>query len=361
MRVFVTGGSGFVGGHVIEALAGEHEVVAMARSEGSAARVRELGATAVRASLEEVGPEHLHGIDAIVHAAAFVEEYGPRSAYERANVAGTDRLLDAARAAGVERFVLVSTNAVAIDGRGQREVDETAPYTGLRWFSYGRTKAESERRVLAANADGFTTVAIRPCFVWGPRDTTLLPALRRMADEGSFVWIDGGRARVSTTHVDNLVRGIVRALQGEARAIGGRAYFVADDGDTDVRGLLGGLARVGGFELAERSVPGAVVRALAWTLEGVWRLLGRAAPPPVTRMAALVMSHDMTVSTARARAELGWAPVIDREEGLAALVSPREVVDPEGGDGLDRFVGPTSRRVGAATRSPATAPDPTRA
>ena len=101
MRVFVTGGSGFVGGHVSEALAAEHEVLAMARSERSAAKVAAFGATPVRCSLEDIGPGHLDGVDAVVHAAAFVEEWGTAEDFFAANVGGTEAVLAAARAAGV--------------------------------------------------------------------------------------------------------------------------------------------------------------------------------------------------------------------------------------------------------------------
>ena len=230
MKVFVTGGSGFVGGHLIERLAQQHEVFALARSEVAANKVAAFGATPVRASLASISAEHLRGMDAVIHAAAHVEEWGPEEAYWEANVVGTQRMLDVARAASVGRFVLVSTNATVFDRLGQRDVDETHAYPAHAGFPYGLTKAGAERRVLAANAPGFTTVSVRPCFVWGPRDTTLLPALRRMADQGGFVWLDGGRAQVSITHVGNLVEALVCALSSGR---GGEAYFVADPEPTE--------------------------------------------------------------------------------------------------------------------------------
>ncbi|MEZ4318937.1 MAG: NAD-dependent epimerase/dehydratase family protein [Myxococcota bacterium] len=318
MRVFVTGGSGFVGGHVIEALSRSHEVLAMARSAKSAEVVERLGARAVRTDLDRIDASVLAGVDVVVHSAAYVEEWGPEEAYWSANVGGTDRMLEAARAAGVKRFVLVSTNATVFDGKGQLGVDETLAAPVHDRFPYGASKAEAERRVLAANTDGFTTIAVRPCFVWGPRDNSVLPALRRMVSEGSFVWLDQGRAQVSTTHVDNLVHAIECALTGGR---GGQAYFVADDGDTDIRGFISGLAESDGLVLPGRSVPSWLVRGLARTLETTWRLLGLKGTPPVTLMAARLMSSDMTVRSDKARAELGWAPVVDRVGGLAAMAA----------------------------------------
>src|SRR5688572_33468568 len=118
MRVFVAGGSGFVGGHVIEGLvAAGHEVRAMARSERSAEVVRRYGAVPMAADLDTVGAQHLEGVDAVVHAAAEVAETGPWERFYRGNVVGTERMLAAARAAGVGRFVHVGTEAAVFDGR----------------------------------------------------------------------------------------------------------------------------------------------------------------------------------------------------------------------------------------------------
>lgn len=320
MNVFVTGGSGFVGGHLIEGLVrAGHRVRALARSERSAAVVRGYGAEPVSADLATLQASALEGSEAVVHAAAFVEEWGTRAQFWEANVEGTTRVLEAAKAAGVRRFVHVGTEAAIFEGRDLVDVDETAPYPARQWYLYSETKAEAERRVLAANAVGFSTVSVRPRLVWGPRDTSVLPAVLRMAHEGSFAWLDQGRARTSTTHVDNLVHALVLALtEGE----GGRAYFVADDGTRTVREFLTALAASEGVTLPSRSIPGRLARGLALAVEGAWRALGIRKAPPMTRFAVDMMSRTVTVSTARAREELGYRPIVSVEEGLRALQKP---------------------------------------
>lgn len=317
MRVFVTGGSGFVGGHVIEALAAAgHDVVAMARSERSEEAVRRFGATPVRCALGAVPAEALEGVDAIVHCAAFVEEWGTRAQFWEGNVEGTTQLLEVARAAGVARFVHIGTEAALFDGRDLIGVDERAPYPARQRFLYSETKAEAERRVLAANGPGLTTISLRPRLVWGPRDATVLPVVLRMAREGSFAWLDGGRARTSTTHVANLAHAVQLAL---TRGRGGEAYFVADDGERTLREFLSALAATEGVRLPERSVPGALARPLAAAIEGAYRLFGVRRAPPMSRFAVSMMSRTVTVKTDKARDELGYAPVVSVEEGLAAM------------------------------------------
>jgi len=317
MHVFVTGGSGFVGGHLIEALVREgHTVSALARSEASGKGVAALGARPVRADLSTLEAHHLAGAQAFVHAAAFVEEWGTRAQFWAANVEGTRRALDAAAGAGVARFVHVGTEAALFDGHDLVDVDESQPYPVRQRYLYSETKAEAERLVLAADRPGLSTVSIRPRLVWGPRDTSVLPAIVRMARAGSFSWIDGGEARTSTTHVDNLVSALCAALSGGP---GGRAYFVADDGERTMRTFLTALARTAGVELPARSVPSWLARPLASAVEGTFRLVRARRTPPMTRFAVHMMSCSVTVRTERARRELGWAPVIGVEEGLRRL------------------------------------------
>ncbi|MCA8886957.1 MAG: NAD(P)-dependent oxidoreductase, partial [Hyphomonadaceae bacterium] len=223
MRIFITGASGFVGGAAAKYLAEHgHDARAMSRSEKSDAKIRALGATPVRCDLEDVSAAHIGDAEAIVHCAAFVEQWGPVDAWKRFNIDGTDRMLKASRAAGAKRFIHISTESVLWRGQHLRGVDETYPRAPNSPYPYSWTKARAEELVEKANTEAFQTIILRPRFIWGPGDTTLLPTIEHMTKTGQWTWINNGRAKTSTTHIANPVHAIDLPL---TRGNGGQPYF----------------------------------------------------------------------------------------------------------------------------------------
>ena len=317
MRIFVTGASGFVGGAATQALGlAGHTVRAMSRSAKSDPLIAERGGTPVRCDLEDVTAAHIGDAEAIVHCAAFVEQWGPVEAWKRFNIDGTARMLAAAREAGAKRFVHISTESVLWRGQHLRGVDETYPRAPDSPYPYSWTKARAEELVEAANTPAFQTIILRPRFIWGPGDTTLLPVIEHMAKSGQWQWIDGGRAKTSTTHIANLVHAIELAL---TKGNGGQAYFILDDGVRTMKEIISGIAATRGITLPEKSVPSWAADTLAALAAGAWRPFNLKGEPPVTRFGAMIMSRDSVLIDAKARREMGYAPVISVEEGLRQL------------------------------------------
>jgi len=316
MRIFVTGGSGFVGGAAIKHLVAQgHSVRAMSRSEKSDAVINALGATPVRCDLEDVAATHVGDADAIVHCAAFVEQWGPVEAWKRFNIDGTDRMLKASREAGAERFIHISTESVLWRGQHLRGADETYPRARNSPYPYSWTKARAEELVEQANAPAFQTIILRPRFIWGPGDTTLLPTIEHMTKTGQWMWINNGQAKTSTTHIANLVHAIELAL---SKGNGGQAYFVLDDGVRTMKEMISSIAATRGITLPDKSVPSWLADTLAGVMEGAWRTFNLKGEP-LTRFGAMIMSRDSVLIDAKARREMGYAPVISVEEGLRQL------------------------------------------
>jgi nucleoside-diphosphate-sugar epimerase len=316
---FVTGGSGFVGGRLIERLRdGGHTVRALARSPASAERVRARGAEPVAGDLADVAAMQAgaDGCELAFHAAATLGDWGRPEDFEAGNVEGTRNALRACERAGVRRFVHVGTEAALMAGQPLVQVDETAPLRPDSPVLYSSTKARAEQAVLSASHDGFQTVVVRPRFVWGVGDTTLLPVMVELVRSGRFAWIAGGRHRTSTTHIDNTVEGLVLAA---ARATPGNAYFVTDGEPVVFREFVGELLATQGVAAPTRSVPAAVAGALAGAGEVLWRRLPLPGQPPLTRFAYWVSSQECTIRIDKAREQLGYAPVKSITDGLAEL------------------------------------------
>jgi nucleoside-diphosphate-sugar epimerase len=313
---FVTGGSGFIGGALIRRLTSDGwSVRALARADGSAAKVEAAGAAAVRGDLDDrdslrAGAE---GCEVAFHAAASTAEWGPWEDFKRINFGGTERALAACREAGVRRFVHVGTEAALIAGQPLVNVDETAPLRPDSKGHYPASKAMAERAAIDANGDGFETVVVRPRFVWGPGDTTLLPVLVDAVKSGRFAWVGGGRHLTSTTYIDNTVEGLVL---GAERGRPGQAYFVTDGDPVVFREFVGDLIRSQGVEPPERNVPAPVARAVATVSETLWKVLPLRGSPPISRFPVWVASQECTIDISKARRELEYRPIVTIEEGL---------------------------------------------
>jgi nucleoside-diphosphate-sugar epimerase len=319
MKAFLTGGSGFIGGALIERLRSEGwEVRALARSDAAEAAVRERGASPVRGDLGDADALEggSVGCDVCFHAAAKVEDWGDPADFERLNVAGTANVIAAARAAGVRRLVHVGTEAALTAGQALVGADEGAPLRPDSPFLYSSSKAKAEQLMRDANGDGLETVVVRPRFVWGRGDTTLLPAIVDLVRSGRFRWIAGGRHLSDTTHIDNTVEGL---WLGATRAPAGGVYFVTDGEPVVFREFVTQMLATQGVDVPDKSIPAGVATAAAVAAEGTWRLLRRPGAPPLTRFAVWVSSKECTLDISRARAELGYAPVRTREEGLDEL------------------------------------------
>ena len=317
---FVTGGSGFIGGALIRRLVREGWAVrALARSDGAAAKVTADGAEAVRGDLSDTADMAIgaRGAEVAFHAAATLGDWGRRAEFVAGNVDGTQHVVDAARRAGVRRLVHVGTEAAVLAGDRMVMIDERQPLRPDSPALYSSTKALAEALVLAANGEGLETVVVRPRFVWGRGDTTLLPMLGAMVREGRFAWIGGGRHLTSTAHIDNTVEGL---MLGADRGTPGNAYFVTDGTPVVFREFVTRMLATQGLEPPGRSIPRPAAHALAVAGETAWGALPLPGRPPLTRFAYWVSALETTIDISRARAELGYAPVTTIDEGLAEMM-----------------------------------------
>lgn len=308
----MTGGSGFVGRELIRALIERGvEVVALARSDAAVETVMKAGAKPVRGDLSEVDAIYggMTGCDVVFHAAAHVKDHGKLDEFMTINVGGTKTVLGCARHAKVKRFVHISSEAVLANGRPIVRADEATPYPPDPTGPYALTKGLAERAVLEANGPDLETVVVRPRFIWGKGDTSVLPTLVDTVKRGRFGWIGGGHYLTSTCHVANVVEG---ALLAAERGTPGSVYFLTDGAPVEFREFITRLLATQHVDAGTREVP-------RWLAKTAATLTGWMANPPVTKSALALVGHEVTVVDDKARRELGYAGRKSIDEGLAEM------------------------------------------
>jgi nucleoside-diphosphate-sugar epimerase len=330
-RCLVTGGAGYLGRHLVRALS---DLGCEVRSLDAAPWPESPAATPKPDRLDQrlgdVRDRHAveaacQGIDTVFHAAAALSFAGlaPASVRERVssiNVGGTEVVIDACRAQSVGRLVYTSSLNVALD-RELLEADETAPYAETWVDLYGPSKARAERAVLGADQPGgLRTTALRPGGIWGPGGGGyMIRAFLEQLAAGRFVaTIGDGTAVVDNTHVHSLVRAellAAQALATEPARAGGRAYSITDDERINGIEWFRPLAEGLGQPWPSRRVPGGLMYAVAWLGE-LAHLLG-AAEPAVTRIGVLKLIRGSSFRIDRAREELGYEPLVGRDQGIA--------------------------------------------
>lgn len=311
-RVLVTGATGFLGGAVLQRLG--RKAVGQGRNRRGLQALSDRGLNAVQWSLPDQAPDipELKDIRAVVHCAGLSAPFGPRRAFHRANVLGTRAVLDFARGAGVERFVLVSSPSVYFALKDQLDLREDTPLP--RPFTpYAESKIKAEALVRALPDIG--SIILRPRGLYGAGDTALLPRLLKAANAGALPYFRGGSARIDLTYIDDAVDAVLAALEADDAALG-QTFNVSGGEVVPVSEIVEGACAHAGVTPRWRRMP---LRPALWaarTAEAAARLSPVQREPLVTRYALGLFAFEQSLNIDGAKARLGWAPQVRFAEGL---------------------------------------------
>ena len=315
--IFVTGATGFVGSHLIQAcLARGDTVRALVRANSDIAALKHAG---VSLSIGDLGedplPAHaLDGVDVVVHCAAKVGDWGDVEAYRRVNVEGLRKLLDACIGKPLKRIVLLSSLGVYAAGDHYGS-DETMPLPEHHIDGYTQSKVEAETLAqMYINKHHLPIVILRPGFIYGPRDRTVMPTLIDKLHRGQVMYLSGGRRALNTTYVGNLIEAIFLAIR-QPHAVG-EIYNITDGEFISKRRFFETIADGLGLKRPKLSVPIGIAKRVARLVERFARKRGWTTSPRITQARLKFLGYNLDFSIAKARTQLSYAPPTSFDEGM---------------------------------------------
>ena len=321
MKALVTGGGGFVGRYLIDLLLAEGWQVrsySRSRYDYLPAPVEQ-----IKADLSDqlALNEAVLGCDVVFHVAAKAGVWGCYADYHQSNVVGTEHVLSACLAGGIEHLIYTSTPSVIYSSGGVEGLDESAPYPSHFKSHYARSKAEAEQRVLAQYGKGLNTLALRPHLIWGPQDPHFIPRFKQKSQSGSLRLIGAGDCLVDHIYVENAAWAhlcAARALISNA-AVGGRAYFLSQNKPMAIGQLIDGLLRSVGEPPVTKQIPLWLAKIAGAGVEEFYRAAGIAAEPPLSRFLVDQLSTPHWFDCSASARLLSYQPRVSTEEGFLRL------------------------------------------
>lgn len=328
MRYLVTGATGFLGQYIVERLAASGAAVrGFCRRESP--ELKRLGVEVVVGDVRSAGDclRACQGVDAVFHTAALAGIRVQSRPYYEVNVDGTRHMLDAALAAGVERFVYTGSPSVADAGEPLEGAEESAFYPKTYLADYPKTKAIAEKMVLQANGTAprggktLLTCSLRPRLIWGPRDRNLIPRIIERAKKGVLRRVGDGKNLLDTIYVENAADAHLQAM--EALKIGspvaGNAYFLSQGEPVNCWEFINQILAMVHLGPVRKSISFKNAWRLGRACEWGYRLLRIREEPPMTRFLATQLAFSYWFKTDKARRDFGFVPAISNEEGLRRL------------------------------------------
>lgn len=319
MRVMVTGATGFLGGHVAERLRESgHHVRALVRKGSDTALLQTWGVELIEGDLgnEASVKRACEGMDAVVHCAAKVGDWGPVEEYRKVNVEDFRFLLDACLQNHVGRLVLVSSLGV-YEAKDHFGTDETAPLPARHIDGYTQTKVESENLAMQYYREkGLPLVVIRPGFIYGPRDRNVMPRILGNLKARLVTYFGSRQKKLNNVYVGNVVEAVELALSPQAPL--GEAFNITDSETVTKKVFFERIADLANLPRPFATWPMWFARFMCGTFETAGKTFGFA---PVLSGARLkFMGLNLDYSIEKAKRELGYQGKTSFDDGMRQTI-----------------------------------------
>ncbi len=323
VKLFVTGGSGFLGLEIVRQLCAEgHEVITYSRRDHP--ELKKMGVTHIQNDLLDYQAlqKAMNNCEAVFHVAAKTGIWGKYKDFYNANVIATENVLRACRDLKIRNLIFTSSASVVYNGTDSEGQNESLPYPKKFNAHYPHTKAIAEKLVMAANDDSFKTVSLRPHLVWGPGDPHFLPRLLKKARTGNLRMIGNANNLVDCTYIFNAARAHVNAFDQlllNPTLIEGKSYFISQDKPIPIRDLINQLIATDDIPSITRSISPTIARIAGKVSEAVYRVFGISTEPPITLFLAQQLSTSHWYDISASKKDFGYSPEISIEEGMKQL------------------------------------------
>ncbi|HRX16159.1 MAG TPA: NAD-dependent epimerase/dehydratase family protein [Spirochaetota bacterium] len=314
MKIFVTGGTGFIGRNLIPRLVQKrHKVTAVARSAYGKSQLDLMGATPVDGNLASVSTftSNFSKADAVIHLGAKTESWGLYNEFFEINVRASEEITGAASYHGVKKLIYLSCASVVCTGNPLFDVDEDYKPSGFPSDNYSKSKAIAEEKVRNASSR-LNTVILRPAFVWG-KQVPFIERLRHHINRIGFPNIGKQGHQFSTCHVENIVEAIITALDQPDKS---GTFYVTDGEPVAVKFFMPQLLLSHGLFAGRVNLPRSFALVLAGFFEIIWAIIPFKKTPPLTKNIVNILGSEATFSDNKFREVFSFKNRVQPEEEL---------------------------------------------
>lgn len=315
MKAFVTGGTGFIGSHLVETLLDNNnysEIRCLVRTNDKWLKNKNF--IRVKGDLDDLSvlKKAVQDVDVIFHLAGLVKAPTYRE-FEHANVDATENLLRIAKKSGVEKMVILSSLAAAGPSHNG-PVTESDPMNPVSM--YGKSKKQMEKIVHDLNDGSMSVTILRPPAVYGPREDQIFTFFKMMNKRICPIVGDGNYPKISMVYVDDVIQGLLKGARQKTKGV--HTYFISGPDIYTWNQIRGTVGKVLGKKTLPVYVNPKLVKKIAGIMEKTASFFG--VYPVLNREKANEIVLEWTCSSRKARDELGYEPACTLDEGISRTI-----------------------------------------
>lgn len=318
MKVLITGGTGFIGSHIATRLSQlGHSVLILGRNEKKGRALASQGFQFYKADISDEAAVLKAGAgqDCVIHCAGLAAAHGPYDRFYRANVVGTQNVVQACEQNNVKHLVNISSPGVYFNYQDRLNIKESDSLPEKQATYYAATKLRAEEIIDRAVLQGLSAITLRPRGVFGPGDNIYMPALLEKEVAGFFPVVDGGRAYVDMTYIDNAVEAVVLAMEPKT-GLNGEKFNITNGEPMMLREVVRKLFKSLHQDIRFINLPFSLMYGAGAAMEFLYGFLPTNEKPFFTKYGVRLVATSQTHDIAKAKEKLGYVPKVSLDEGF---------------------------------------------